>query len=79
MTTITFKLDEEDARQLREAARRNRVTLSEFIRGQLLGRADNPPISLVRSAETGVEIFAPAPHLRPLTTKAVREMLTDFP
>lgn len=79
MKSITFKLDEEDARRLREAARRNRVTLSEFIRGQLLGRADARPINLVRSAETGAEIFASAPHLRPLTTEAVREMLADFP
>jgi hypothetical protein len=78
MTTITFKLSDEEARALRRNARKERLTVSEYVRRALRpGRRAGPP-KLVKCAVTGAVIFAgcegPA-----LTTASVRDMLEDFP
>lgn len=79
MPTITFKLPESDARQLRQQARRAGLSLSELLRRRLFGRAEPQAVTRQRCAHTGAEIFAPAPHLPALSTEGVREMLSDFP
>jgi hypothetical protein len=80
MTTLTFKLDDSEARVLRLAAKRAKLTLSEFLRQKL--RAPNampPPVSLTTCPLTGATIFASAPHFPPLTTDLVKEIMQDFP
>jgi hypothetical protein len=80
MKTLTFKVDEDEARSLRAAARRAKLTLSEYLRRQIrlkTGKAD--PIGMTKCRYTGATIFARAPHLPALTTEAVKEMLADFP
>jgi hypothetical protein len=80
MQTLTFKVSDEEANQIRNLARKENLTVSEFLRRRASGLGS--PISApakVRCEFTGAEIFAPL-HGRPqLTTESVREMLTEFP
>lgn len=78
MTTISFKLPEADARELRRRARREKLSLSESLRRQLFPHGESA-LRTQRCPHTGAIVFAPAPHLAPLTTAVVREMLADFP
>lgn len=80
MTTLTFKLEDSEARLLRKAAKRARLSLSEYVRRRL--RAPEPevePLTLVKCSETGATIFGRARQLPPLTTESVKEMLGEFP
>jgi hypothetical protein len=80
MPTLTFKVNEDEARSLRVAARRAKLTLSEYLRRQTrLNAAKVEPVGRIKCRRTGAMIFAGAPHHPPLTTEAVREMLADFP
>ena len=80
MTTLTFKVDEEEARSLRGAARRAKLTLSEYLRRQIrLNAAEVKPVEQTKCPHTGAMIFAQAPQYPQLTTRTVREMLSDFP
>ena len=80
MTTLSFKVTEEEARQIRAAAKRQRLTISEFLRRRAAG-TDVAPAKprLVKCPLTGAMIFAPLPDAPPLTSDSVREMLADFP
>ena len=80
MTTLTFKLQDDEARSLRAAARRVGLTVSEFVRRRLrTDGAEAKPVGRIKCRHTGAMIFAPAPQHPPLSTAAVREMLADFP
>ncbi len=80
MTTLTFKVDEDEARSLHMAARRAKLTLSEYLRRQIrVNTAKVKPVGQMKCRHTGAMIFAPAPQHPPLTTKAVRKILADFP
>ncbi|MGV3663847.1 MAG: ribbon-helix-helix protein, CopG family [Prosthecobacter sp.] len=79
MTTISFKLPDAQARQLRSKARKARLSLSEFLRRQVGGQIPPSSVSLQRCRHTGANIFAPVSKASPLTTESVREMLADFP
>lgn len=80
MTTLTFKVAEDEAQNLRAAARMANLTLSEFLRRQLRTNPQKPkPAKRVKCRFTGAMIFAPPSHLPILTTESVREMLADFP
>jgi hypothetical protein len=78
--TLTFKVSDEEEKMIRSLAKKERTTLSEYLRRRATGmaRSDEPP-QRVRCEFTGAMIFGPAPGLAPLTTKAVSEMLADFP
>lgn len=80
MATLTFKVTDEEARQIRARARKERVTVSEYLRR----RASMPLVpagkpAKVRCPHTGAMIFAASEHEPALTTEAVRELLADFP
>ena len=80
MTTLTFKVSDQEARFLRLAAQRERLSLSEFLRrrlGSVLPTA--PSVKVVRCPTTGAMIFSPESPASPLTTSVVREILADFP
>ena len=80
MTTLTFKVDEDEARSLRVAARRAHVTLSEYLRRQIrVNRAGVEPVGRIKCRLTGAMIFGQAPQHPRLTTDSVKEMLADFP
>lgn len=80
MATLTFKVTDEEARQIRAKARKERVTVSEYLRRRAsmsLVPAGKP--AKVRCPHTGAMIFAASEYEPPLTTEAVRELLADFP
>lgn len=80
MATITFKVTDEEARLIRFHARRERVTVSEYLRRRAsLSIAPARKPAKVRCHHTGAMIFASPDNEPPLTTDAVRELLSDFP
>lgn len=80
MVTISFKVDEQEARAIRLQAKREGISVSEFLRRRArLAPAPPPKPGTVRCAHTGARIFAAPEALPPLTTEAVRSLLADFP
>ncbi|MCC7374781.1 MAG: hypothetical protein IT581_08995 [Verrucomicrobiales bacterium] len=80
MPTITFKVSAVEARQIRALARRQKLSVSEYLRRRAQQETDRPRrIGHVQCEYTGAMIFAPAPELAPLTTESVRDLLADFP
>jgi hypothetical protein len=80
MAILTFKVTEQEARLIRSRARKERVTVSEYLRRRAsmsLAPARKP--AKVRCPHTGATIFASLDDMSPLTTEAVRELLSDFP
>ena len=80
MPTLTFKVTDQEARLIRSRARKERVTVSEYLRRRAslsLAPARTPP--KVRCPHTGALIFASPDNQPPLTADAVRELLADFP
>ena len=80
MTTITFKVTDEEARLIRSRANTERISVSEYLRRR--ARVSMPAARRprrVRCAHTGAMIFAAAEDQTPLTTELVRELLADFP
>jgi hypothetical protein len=80
MATLTFKVTDEEARLIRSWARKERVTVSEYLRrrASLVLAPSRKPVK-VRCPHTGAMIFASPDNQPPLTTEAVRELLSDFP
>ncbi len=80
MATITFKITDEEARLLRSRARKERVTVSEYLRRRAsLSLAPPRRPAKVRCPHTGATIFASPDHQPPLTMDTVRDLLADFP
>lgn len=81
MKTLTFKVTDDEARLIRQLAKRERTSLSEFVRQRAMGLAGRESAlpGKVRCPFTGAMVFAPMPGQPPLTTEAVRDMLGDFP
>ena len=80
MTTITFKLDDVDARRLRKAAEREHSSVSEFLRRRVRESvADVEPIRRVTCRHTGAGVFKPSGDEAALTTADVKASLRDFP
>lgn len=80
MPTLTFKVSEEEARRIRALARREGLSVSEYLRRQAQpGREKPREIAHVVCAYTGARIFGPAPELPPLNTDSVRGLLADLP
>jgi len=60
--TITFKVSEEEARVIRSLARRENLSLSEYLRRQASGRSATKQVpKRIRCELTGAMIFAPLP------------------
>ena len=80
MATLTFKVTDDEARLIRSWARKERVTVSEYLRRRArLSLAPARQPTRVRCPHTGAMIFASLDNQPPLTTDAVRELLSDFP
>jgi hypothetical protein len=79
MTTITFKVSEDEARRIRQRAKQARLSVSEYLRRRAAGVEDQAPLGTVHCEVTGAEIFAPINGSPPLTTDSVRQMLAEFP
>jgi len=80
MKTLSFKVTEEEARAIRRQARAEHLSVSEFLRRRARGAGgSSPSIEQTRCEWTGAKIFSGSAGSVPLTTAAVREMLSDFP
>ncbi len=79
MKTISFKVSEAEERIIRQRAKRERISVSEYLRRKAAGNEASGMIGKVRCSITGAEIFAPMESDPPFTTERVREMLADFP
>ena len=80
MTTISFKVTEDEARVIRSRAKKERISVSEYLRRRASVTMPVPrKPRQVRCAHTGAMIFAAAEDHPPLTTESVRELLSDFP
>jgi hypothetical protein len=77
--TISFKVTEDEERRIRQFARRERLSLSAYLRSRAAGNPAGGATGKVRCKFTGAEIFSAPAGVAPLTTEAVREMLSDFP
>ena len=79
MTTLSFKVSGDEARLIRALAKRERLSLSEYLRRRASGVGESTLPERVRCELTGATIFAPAAGESPLTTAAVKEMLEGIP
>lgn len=80
MATLTFKLDDAEARSLRLEAKRAKLTLSELLRQKLRGPLPMlQRVELVTCPLTRTTIFGSAPQFGPLSTASVKDLLGDFP
>ena len=80
MATITFKVSEDEAQRIRALARKEGITVSEFLRRRATFVIPEPrKPRRVRCKHTGAMIFSPTGNEPPLTTETVRELLSDFP
>ena len=73
--TLTFKVTAAEARQIRTLARREKLSVSEYLRRKASGQtSDAVKPKLVRCEFTGAMIFGPVPGQRPLTTDDVKRL-----
>ena len=79
MKTISFKVTEDEARRIRQQAKREHLSLSDFLRRRAASSHCIQAIERTRCPLTGAEILAPSPGEPPFTSAVVKEMLADFP
>jgi hypothetical protein len=81
MKTISFRVSDDEARLIRSLAKREKLTLSDYLRRRATGARDprSGNVRRTRCKYTGATILAANPELPPLSTESVREMLADFP
>jgi hypothetical protein len=79
MTTLTFKVRDEEAATIRRQAKAQGVSVSELLRRRVIIPETRKPIETVICEYTGARIFKGDPSFIPLTTESVKEMLADFP
>jgi hypothetical protein len=81
MKTMSFRVTDDEARLIRSLAKREKLTLSDYLRRRATSAPAIKPAGVrrTRCKHTGATIFAASPELPPLSTESVREMLADFP
>jgi hypothetical protein len=82
MPTITFKVTDREAARIRQLARRDGVTLSEFLRR----RAVAPPTGseakgyrIGRDPVTGLPMMEAPAGMVTVSSEEIRALLADFP
>ena len=81
MATLTFKVTDEEAREIRAAAQRERRSLSAHLRARVLDRkASRPPrVRLGRHPVSGLPYNAGGKKLPPVSLEQIKAALADFP
>jgi len=82
MPTITFKVTDREAARIRELARREGLTVSEFLRRRAMASAAAVPAEGYRIAEdplTGLPVMEPPPGMAPVSSEQIRALMADFP
>jgi hypothetical protein len=81
MPTITFKVTAREAARIRELARRERVTVSEFLRRRAVAAEPGEAggYRIVKDRITGLPVMEGPPGNGVVTPAQIRALLADFP
>jgi hypothetical protein len=79
--TITFKVTSREAARIRELARREGLTVSEFLRRRAVASAAAPAgeYRVVIDPLTGLPVMEAPSGTPPVSSAQVRALLSDFP
>ncbi len=78
MITMTFKIEEQEAAEIRNYVKSRGITVSEYLRARARVTPPIPPRT-VKAKYSGAPVFEGHPSYLPLTNESVKEMLADFP
>lgn len=78
MTTLTFKVRDEEAQAIRQRAKAAGLTVSAYLRLRATPSSPPPP-RIVKAKYSGAPVFEGHPDYIPLSLESVNEMLSDFP
>jgi hypothetical protein len=82
MPTITFKVSQREAARIRALARREGLSVSEFLRRQAFAPTAAGPqgaYRIVRDPLTGLPIMEAPAGMNPVSSEHVKALMTDFP
>jgi len=77
--TISFKVSDDEARRIRSQAKREQLSVSEYLRRRAMGSSLRSEVMKTRCEFTGAEIFAAPAGEAPLSVSETRQLLSDFP
>lgn len=79
MRTITFKVQDHEATLIRRFAKKENLSVSEYLRRRaFIHVANEPKLNRKKCPLTGITVLS-STHLPPLNTETVSELLSDFP
>lgn len=82
MPTITFKVTPQEAARIRALARREGLTVSEFLRRQAMA---GPPVThaqgyrIAEDPVTGLPVMEAPTGMEPVSSEQIRALMADFP
>ncbi len=82
MPTITFKVSQREAARIRELARREGVTVSEFLRRRAVapgGEGQPGEYRIVKDPVSGLPVMQAPTGMPPVSSEQIRALLADFP
>ncbi len=82
MPTITFKVTAREAARIREMARREGITVSEFLRRRAVQVPSAESAGEYRITDdplTGLPVMEAPPGVGPVSSDRIRALLADFP
>ncbi len=82
MPTITFKVTGREAARIRELARREGLTVSEFLRRRAMASTAVGPAEGYRITEdpiTGLPVMEAPSEMAPVSSEQIRALMADFP
>jgi hypothetical protein len=82
MPTLTFKVSDREAARIRELARREALTVSEYLRRRAVASASVAPVSdyrIVKDPLTGLPMMEAPRGSAPVSSEQIRALLADFP
>jgi len=82
MPTITFKVTPREAARIRELARREGVSVSEFLRRRAVtagSLGDAGEYRIGRDPVTGLPVMEAPTSVAPVSSEQIRALMADFP
>jgi hypothetical protein len=82
MPTLTFKVSEREAARIRQLARREGVTVSEFLRSRAVATAPtgvSGGYRITKDPLTGLPVMEAPAGTGMVTSEQVKALLADFP
>ncbi len=82
MPTLTFKVTDREAARIRELARREALTVSEFLRRRAVANTTGAPVSgyrIIKDPLTGLPMMEAPTGTASVSSEQIRALLADFP